>query len=428
MPNTIRIGIIGLGYIGLPVAVAFAEQYPVVGYDHNPTRIAELQCGQDRTREVEPEALQAVAGSLTLTTDAATLAACTVYIVTVPTPVDTAKRPDLGPLLNASATVGRVLKRGDVVIYESTVYPGCTEDDCVPVLERESGLRFNDDFTVGYSPERLSPGDRTRRLTDIVKITSGSTPAAADFVDSLYGSIVRAGTYRAPSIRVAEAAKLVENAQRDVNISFVNELALLFDRLDLDTHEVLAAAATKWNFLPFRPGLVGGHCISVDPYYLIHKAEQVGYSPQVIASGRRVNEYMPVFVANKLMKLMVASGIPLQNARVLVLGITYKENCPDIRDSRVVDVVRELQQFGIEVDVYDPWADAGDVETMYGIRLVDFPDGIYEGGLLAVAHQEFYKNEYLVNQRSEGIWFDLNGRIRQISPVGLTRFNAQTLR
>ena len=409
MPNTIRIGIIGLGYIGLPVAVAFAEQYPVVGYDHNPTRIAELQRGQDRTREVEPEALQAVAGSLTLTTDAAALAACTVYIVTVPTPVDTAKRPDLGPLLNASATVGRVLKRGDVVIYESTVYPGCTEDDCVPVLERESGLRFNDDFTVGYSPERLSPGDRTRRLTDIVKITSGSTPAAADFVDSLYGSIVRAGTYRAPSIRVAEAAKLVENAQRDVNISFVNELALLFDRLDLDTHEVLAAAATKWNFLPFRPGLVGGHCISVDPYYLIHKAEQVGYSPQVIASGRRVNEYMPVFVANKLMKLMVASGIPLQNARVLVLGITYKENCPDIRDSRVVDVVRELQQFGIEVDVYDPWADAGDVETMYGIRLVEKPGNLYEGILLTVAHDLFQTLPISSWQKPETVLLDIKG-------------------
>ncbi|MCY7352078.1 MAG: nucleotide sugar dehydrogenase, partial [Cytophagaceae bacterium] len=285
LPNSIRIGILGLGYIGLPLAVAFAERYPVVGYDHNPTRIAELQRGQDRTREVDQEALQAVAETLTLTANPAALADCTVFILTVPTPVDAAKRPDLGPLLSASATVGQLLKRGDIVIYESTVYPGCTEEDCVPVLERESTLRFNEDFTVGYSPERLSPGDRTRRLTDIVKITSGSTPDAADFVDSLYRSIVRAGTYRAPSIRVAEAAKVVENAQRDVNISFVNELALLFDRLGLDTHEVLAAAATKWNFLPFQPGLGGGHCISVDPYYLIHKAEEVGYSPQVIASG-----------------------------------------------------------------------------------------------------------------------------------------------
>jgi UDP-N-acetyl-D-galactosamine dehydrogenase len=382
-----RIGIVGLGYVGLPLALAFGRRQPVVGYDHDPRRVEELRRGQDRKRQAEPDELVAVP-FLTLTTDPAALRACTVFILTVPTPVDSAQRPDLRLLLAASATVGRCLKPGDTVIYESTVYPGCTEEDCVPVLERESGLRFNADFTVGYSPERISPGDPARRLPDVVKITAGSTPEAAAFVDDLYRAIIPAGTYRAPSIRVAEAAKVVENAQRDVNISFVNELALLFDRLGLDTHEVLAAAATKWNFLPFQPGLVGGHCISVDPYYLLHKAEEVGYLPQVIASGRRVNAGIPAFIANKLAKRLTRRGFALTASRVLVLGITYKENCPDIRNSRVAELVRELTDWGLRVDVYDPVADSAEVQFTYGITLQS-PTGRYQALVKAVNHAEF---------------------------------------
>lgn len=402
-----RIGIIGLGYVGLPLAVALAGQYPVLGHDHNPTRVAELQRGHDRTRQLSEAEL--VSKNLTLSTDPADLRDCTVYILTVPTPVDAARRPDLRLLLNASATVGKYLNRGDVVIYESTVYPGCTEEDCVPVLEAASGLRFNEDFTVGYSPERISPGDSLRRLADVVKITAGSTPETADFVDALYRNIITAGTYRAPSIRVAEAAKVVENAQRDVNISFVNELALLFDRLGLDTGEVLAAAATKWNFLPFRPGLVGGHCISVDPYYLLHKAEQVGYSPQVIASGRRVNEDMALFVAAKLSKLLVAQGHPLNESRVLVLGITYKENCPDLRDTRVVPVVQELRALGVTVDVLDPWADPADVAARHGLTLVSQPTGMYQGVLLAVGHEAFREVDLAEWRAPNAVLFDLKG-------------------
>lgn len=382
-----RIGILGLGYVGLPLAVAFAEQFEVVGYDHDPRRIAELRRGHDRTGQVRAADFSPKT-SLLFSENPADLAACTVFVLTVPTPVDAARRPDLGPLLGASATVGNWLKPGDVVIYESTVYPGCTEDDCVPVLERASGLRCNHDFAVGYSPERLSPGDNARPLADIVKITAGSTPEAAEFVDQLYGKIVRAGTHRASSIRVAEAAKVIENAQRDVNISFVNELVLLFDRLGLDVHEVLAAAATKWNFLPFRPGLVGGHCISVDPYYLLHKAEAVGYTPQVIASGRRVNDSMPAFLAGKLVKSLLQRGHALPGARVLVLGVTYKENCADVRNSRVADLCRELAGWGVTVDLHDPRADPADVTAAYGLMLCT-PSGTYQAVLRAVNHAEF---------------------------------------
>ncbi len=407
MTSPPRIGIIGLGYVGLPLAAALAGHYPVLGYDHNPVRVAELQRGHDRTRQLTEAEL--VFSNLILSPDPTGLQACTVYILTVPTPVDAARRPDLRLLLSASATVGQALKRGDVVIYESTVYPGCTEEDCVPVLEQTSGLRFNEDFTVGYSPERISPGDSLRRLSDVVKITAGSTPETADFVDELYRTIIRAGTYRAPSIRVAEAAKVVENAQRDVNISFVNELALLFDRLGLDTGEVLAAAATKWNFLPFRPGLVGGHCISVDPYYLLHKAEEVGHSPQVIASGRRVNEDMALFVAAKLSKLLVVHGHPLNESRVLVMGVTYKENCPDIRDTRVVPVVRELRALGVTVDVYDPWADPAEVVARHGLHLVSQPGGTYQGLLLAVGHDAFRELDLAAFRAPKSVLFDLKG-------------------
>lgn len=382
-----RIGILGLGYVGLPLAVAFAEKYEVVGYDHDARRVAELRQGHDRTGQVGGRDFSEKS-ALVFSENTDALASCTVFILTVPTPVDAARRPDLRPLLSASETVGKLLKPGDVVIYESTVYPGCTEDDCVPVLERASGLRCNHDFTVGYSPERLSPGDGARPLPDIVKITAGSTPAAADFIDALYGSVVRAGTYRAPSIRVAEAAKVIENAQRDVNISFVNELVLLFDRLGLDVHEVLAAAATKWNFLPFRPGLVGGHCISVDPYYLLHKAEAVGYTPQVIASGRRVNDSMPAFLAGKLVKSLLQRGHALPGARVLVLGVTYKENCADVRNSRVADLCRELAEWGVAVDVHDPRADPANVTTAYGLTLRP-PSGTYQAVLRAVNHADF---------------------------------------
>lgn len=387
MMADLRIGIVGLGYVGLPLALAFGRRFAVVGYDHDPVRVAELRRGHDRKRQASPDEL-ADFPALRLTTDPADLRACTVFVVTVPTPVDRAQRPDLRPLLAASATVGRCLKPGDTVVYESTVYPGCTEDDCVPVLERESGLRLNEGFAVGYSPERISPGDPARRLPDVVKITSGSTPAAAAFVDELYRTIVPAGTYCAPSIRVAEAAKVVENAQRDVNISFVNELALLFDRLGLDTGAVLAAAATKWNFLPFRPGLVGGHCIGVDPYYLLHKAEQVGYFPQVIASGRRVNAGMAAFVAQKLVKKLIHRGFLPTAVRVLVLGITYKENCPDVRNSKVADLCAELVGWGMHVDVYDPLADPAEVAELHGITLVQ-PSGAYQVLLKAVDHAEF---------------------------------------
>lgn len=386
-PETVAV--IGLGYVGLPLAVELGRHRPVIGFDVKPDRIAALRAGQDHTREVTAEEL-AAARHLTLTDKAGDLAAATVFIVTVPTPIDSHKRPDLGPLLRASETVGRVLKRGDLVIYESTVYPGATEEDCVPVLERVSGLRFNVDFTCGYSPERINPGDRAHRLTSIRKVTAGSTPEAAARVDALYAGIITAGTYLAPSIRVAEAAKVIENTQRDLNIALVNELAIIFNRMGLDTGAVLEAAGTKWNFLPFRPGLVGGHCIGVDPYYLTHKAEALGYHPQVILAGRRINDGMGSYVAGRMVKAMLQRGIRVDGARVLILGLTFKENCPDLRNTRVVDVVAELRDFGVQVDVHDPLADPAEARAEYGLELVAAPgQGVYDGLLLAVAHEGY---------------------------------------
>ncbi|MBO0933555.1 nucleotide sugar dehydrogenase [Fibrella aquatilis] len=387
-PASVHIGVIGLGYVGLPLALEFGKRWPTVGFDINEQRIAELQAGHDQTREIEPAAF-AFSPHITFADSAAALTDCNVFIVTVPTPIDKFKRPDLSALLSATKMVAQYLKRGGVVIYESTVYPGCTEEDCVPVLERVSGLRFNQDFYCGYSPERINPGDKTRTVANILKITAGSTPAAARFVDQLYGAIITAGTYAAPSIKVAEAAKAIENAQRDVNISFVNELALIFDRLDIDTMDVLEAAGTKWNFLKFTPGLVGGHCISVDPYYLAHKAQSVGYHPQVILSGRRVNDDMPIYVANKLVKAMIKAGIPVSGANVLLLGITFKENCPDVRNTKVAEIYHELRGFGINVHVYDPWAVPQEVADEHGITLLTSLERAYDGVVLAVAHDEF---------------------------------------
>ena len=388
MQQTTKVGIIGLGYVGLPLAVAFARKFAVVGYDIDQERIRQLQQGQDITCTLSKEEL-ARAENLVFSTEAADLSDCTVFIITVPTPIDAFKKPDLQYVLDASATVGKLLKKGDTVIYESTVYPGCTEDDCVPALERASQLIYNQDFFCGYSPERISPGDTERTLTKICKLTSGSTPETATFVDDLYRSIIEAGTYKAPSIKVAEAAKAIENAQRDINISFVNELALIFDRMDIDTHEVLAAASTKWNFLPFKPGLVGGHCIGVDPYYLVHKAQNLGYYPQVIASGRLVNDGMGLFVAKKILKKLIANGVLIHRSRALILGITFKENCPDTRNTKVVDVYRELTDFGLSVDVYDPWASPHSVKHEYGIDLITTIDQTYDAIVLAVAHDQF---------------------------------------
>ncbi|MBB1087420.1 nucleotide sugar dehydrogenase [Lysobacter sp. SG-8] len=387
--DSTRLAIIGLGYVGLPLAVAFGRQRPTLGFDINPARVSELQRHEDQTLEVTPDQLRAAAG-LAFTADPERLSDCNVFIVTVPTPIDAYKRPDLTPLESASRTAGRALKRGDVVVYESTVYPGATEEVCVPILERESGLVFNRDFHVGYSPERINPGDREHRLETITKVTSGSSPAAADFVDALYKSIITAGTHQASSIRVAEGAKVIENIQRDVNIALVNELALLFDRLGMDTQEVLAAAGTKWNFLPFRPGLVGGHCIGVDPYYLTHKAQQVGFHTDVILAGRRTNDGMGPHVARRVVRLIQQREAHPAHCRVLVLGLAFKENCPDLRNTRVVDVVEELRAYGADVDVHDPWVDADQAMHEYGLRLVDAPEaGDYDAIILAVAHDRF---------------------------------------
>ena len=381
-----HVGIIGLGYVGLPLAVALAARFPTLGFDIDRQRIAALNAGHDATGEVAAAQLQASA--LRLSCESADLADCNTYIVTVPTPVDSAKRPDFSPLLAASRTVGKVLKAGDVVIYESTVYPGATEEICAPVLERESGLTLNRDFFVGYSPERINPGDREHRLETVTKITSGSTPATAEYVDALYATITK--THRASSIRVAEAAKVIENTQRDLNIALVNELALIFNRLGIDTTEVLEAAGTKWNFLPFRPGLVGGHCIGVDPYYLTHKAQEIGYHPEVILAGRRINDGMGRYVAERVARLLIRRRLPVAGARALMLGITFKENCPDVRNTRVVDVVRELEDLGMTVDVHDPWADAAVCEEEYGIRVCVKPTpGAYSAIVLAVAHRQF---------------------------------------
>ncbi|MFW8636976.1 Vi polysaccharide biosynthesis UDP-N-acetylglucosamine C-6 dehydrogenase TviB [Cribrihabitans pelagius] len=384
-----RICVIGLGYVGLPLAAAFGQHRPVVGFDISPERIAGLRAGQDRTRELSAGEL-AAAQHLSFTSDPAEIAACSIYIVTVPTPVDASHRPDLTPLLSASEIAGSVLKPGDLVIYESTVYPGATEEDCVPVLEARSGLVFNRDFFAGYSPERINPGDKTRRLKDIVKITSGSTPEVADRVDALYREVVEAGTHKAESIRVAEAAKVIENSQRDINIALVNELAKIFNRMGLDTEAVLRAAGTKWNFLPFRPGLVGGHCIGVDPYYLTHKAEQMGYHPEILLAGRRLNDGMGAYAAGEMVKAMLKRGLALEGARVLVMGLTFKENCPDLRNTRVIDVVRGLEDYGLAVDVHDPHADPAEAQAEYGLPLVAEPgQGAYAGVVLAVGHDEF---------------------------------------
>jgi UDP-N-acetyl-D-galactosamine dehydrogenase len=388
-----RVGVIGLGYVGLPLAISFAREFDVVGFDINPTRVDELKAGHDRTLEVSSEEL-AEADRFTPTTDVEALRHVDVYIVTTPTPIDEHKQPDLGPVLAATRSVAGTLNRGDVVIYESTVYPGATEEDCVPLLEEISGLRFNEDFFVGYSPERINPGDKEHRFETIVKVTSGSTPDAAKFVDALYNTVVEAGTHLAPSIKVAEAAKVIENTQRDINIALINELALVFGRLGIDTLDVLEAAGTKWNFLPFRPGLVGGHCIGVDPYYLTHKAQAVGYHPELILAGRRLNDAMGSVVASNLVKTMIQRSIPLGGARVLVMGLTFKENCPDLRNTKVIDIIAELEQYGIKVDVYDPWVDKVEARHEYGITPVEKPAaGTYAGVVLAVAHQEFASME-----------------------------------
>jgi len=384
-----KIAVIGLGYVGLPLAVEFGKSRPVIGFDINAERIEDLRAGHDVTQEVTDDEL-AAAGHLSFSTDPADLKEASIYIVTVPTPIDPYKRPDLSPLLKASEMLGRVLKRGDVVIYESTVYPGATEEDCVPVLERISGLTFNRDFFAGYSPERINPGDKVHRLPDICKVTSGSTPEIAEEVDALYGSIITAGTYKAESIRVAEAAKVIENTQRDLNIALVNELAIIFNRMSIDTDAVLRAAGTKWNFLPFRPGLVGGHCIGVDPYYLTHKAEAIGYHPQVILAGRRINDGMGAYVASQMVKAMLKRRIQIDGARVLILGLTFKENCPDLRNTRVVDVVEELREYGVRVDIHDPWADRAEAQQEYGLSLVDeLKQDAYDGVIMAVAHDKY---------------------------------------
>jgi UDP-N-acetyl-D-galactosamine dehydrogenase len=384
-----RIAVLGLGYVGLPLAVAFAAGHEVVGFDIDPGRVAELAAGRDRTLEVSEAELKA-AGSLSFSADEADLAGCNVFVVTVPTPIDAHKRPDLSALMAASRTVGRAIAAGGVVIYESTVYPGATEEDCVPVVAEVSGLAFNRDFFAGYSPERANPGDPNHRLANIIKVTAGSTPEAADFVDALYRSVVTAGTHRASSIRVAEAAKVIENTQRDLNIALVNEFSLIFHRLGVDTSEVLAAAATKWNFLNFRPGLVGGHCIGVDPYYLTHKAEEVGYRPEVILAGRRINDGMGGYIASQLIKEMIRRGSPVKGARVLVMGLAFKENCPDLRNTRVVDIIAELADYEAKVEVWDPWIAPADARHEYGLDLIEAPEaGAYDAVVLAVAHRQF---------------------------------------
>ncbi|WP_114781607.1 nucleotide sugar dehydrogenase [Botryobacter ruber] len=413
-----RIAVIGLGYVGLPLAIELGKKYDVLGFDINEDRVNELSEGQDRTLEANIDDLQKVIASkkegrennvgLYFSADKEELRRYNTFIVTVPTPIDHFKAPDLRPLLMASEMLGSILKRGDLVIYESTVYPGCTEEDCVPVLEKASGLKFNKDFFCGYSPERINPGDKINTLTKIKKVTSGSTPEMASRVDDLYRSIIEAGTHKAASIKVAEASKAIENAQRDVNISFVNELALIFDRIGIDTHDVIEAAGTKWNFLKYKPGLVGGHCIGVDPYYLAHKAESLGYHPQVILSGRRVNDNMGQFVANKVVKLMINKEHKIKGAKTLIMGFTFKENCPDVRNTRVVDIYHELIQFGMDVDVYDPWADADEVMHEYGIRVEKEVDDsvMYDAIIVAVAHNEFLSFDFRKFKRNNAVIFD----------------------
>jgi UDP-N-acetyl-D-galactosamine dehydrogenase len=387
--DNIKLAIIGLGYVGLPLAVEFGRNRPVVGFDINQRRIDELKAGNDFTLETTQAEL-AAAKLLSYTTNLDDLRACNCYIVTVPTPIDEYKRPDLTPLIKASETIGKVLKKGDIVIYESTVYPGCTEEDCVPVLEKHSGIKFNQDFFCGYSPERINPGDKEHRVTTIKKITSGSTPEISDLVDTLYNEIITVGTHKAESIKVAEAAKVIENTQRDLNIALINELALIFNKMGIDTEEVLKAAGSKWNFMPFRPGLVGGHCIGVDPYYLTHKAQAIGYHPEIILAGRRLNDSMGTYVVAQLVKAMTKKRIQVDGAKVLVMGLTFKENCPDLRNTRVVDIVTELLEYNCDVDVYDPWVSAEESHREYGIAPITAPNaGSYDSIILAVAHHQF---------------------------------------
>lgn len=401
--SDIKIAVIGLGYVGLPLAVAFSSKYSVVGFDTNKNRISELAENFDVTGEVDQiELKSAIADNrLSISCNLSAIEKATVFIVTVPTPIDRFKKPNLLPLIKASEMLGGLLKKGDLVIYESTVYPGCTEEDCVPILEQHSGLVYNQDFFVGYSPERINPGDKVNTLTKIKKVTSGSTPKTAAFVDQLYASIIEAGTHKAPSIKVAEASKAIENAQRDVNISFVNELALIFDKMNIDTNDVIEAAGTKWNFLKFKPGLVGGHCIGVDPYYLAHKAQLLGYHPEVILSGRKVNDNMGMFIANKVVKLLINKGNNVKRSKALILGVTFKENCPDIRNSRVVDIYTELEQFGVEVFVYDPHANNEEVYREYGIQLLDAINDTFSAIILAVGHSEFLHLDFQSLKRDE---------------------------
>ncbi|CAJ0888347.1 UDP-N-acetyl-D-galactosamine dehydrogenase [freshwater sediment metagenome] len=387
--SDIKLAIIGLGYVGLPLAVEFGRRRNVVGFDISAARIDALKGGHDSTLEVSNDELRAATG-LHYTTDLAELVNCNFYIVTVPTPIDEHKRPDLSPLIKASATIGKVLKKGDIVVYESTVYPGATEEECVPVLEDVSGLQFNVDFYAGYSPERINPGDKVHRVSMITKVTAGSTPEVAQLIDRLYGEIIVAGTHKAPSIKVAEAAKVIENTQRDLNIALINELAIIFNRMGIDTEAVLEAAGTKWNFLPFRPGLVGGHCIGVDPYYLTHKAMAIGYHPEIILAGRRLNDGMGAYVTSQLVKALIKRRIHVEGARILVMGLTFKENCPDLRNTRVIDIIRELADYNASVEVHDPWASAEEAQQVYGLKLVEEPQpGAYDGIILAVAHDQF---------------------------------------
>jgi len=410
MLENIKIAVIGLGYVGLPLAVEFGKKYETVGFDIAQWRIDELREGYDRTLEVEKENLLS-SKNLAFSTKLDEISKCNIFIVTVPTPIDEHKRPDLTPLIKASESIGKILKKDDIVIYESTVYPGATEEDCVPVLEKNSGLVFNKDFFCGYSPERINPGDKEHTVTKILKVTSGSTPEIALKVDELYKSIIVAGTHLAPSIKVAEAAKVIENSQRDINIAFVNELAIIFNKLGIDTNAVLEAAGTKWNFLKFKPGLVGGHCIGVDPYYLTHKAQQVGYNPEIILAGRRLNDNMGIYVANQVIKLMIKKGHKIEGSKVLILGITFKENTPDIRNSRVIDVIRELEEFGCEIEVYDPWADNKEVKHEYNIDLIEDVDRFkYESIILAVAHNEF--EDMKIDAGKDVVVYDIKSKLK----------------
>ncbi|OPC04763.1 Vi polysaccharide biosynthesis protein VipA/TviB [Elizabethkingia ursingii] len=420
--NNHRIAVIGQGYVGLPLALEFAKHFPVYGFDINTDRVKELNSGKDRTLEADLTLLSEVINEAQnsdfskgyiASASLDTIKDANIYIVTVPTPIDKFNAPDLGPLLGATKMLAEILKKGDIVIYESTVYPGCTEEDCVPLLENISGLKYNEDFYVGYSPERINPGDKVNTLTTIKKVTSGSTPEIAEIVDTLYKKIITAGTHKAANIKVAEASKAIENAQRDINISFVNELALIFDRVGIDTNDVLEAAGTKFNFLKYKPGLVGGHCISVDPYYLAHKASQLGYHPQVILSGRRVNNSMAEFIASKVVKLMIKKGISISNANVLILGITFKENCPDVRNTKVVDVYKELEEYGLHVDMYDPWADRDEVEQKYKISMLENIDynKKYDTIVLAVSHDEFLTLDLNSLRKETSVVFDIKAKL-----------------